>query len=601
MRLSRSVAVGVVAGLAALFPAREASAAPPASAGAPVVTRETRPPRVDYYDDAARRLNIQEWGSAEQNDRAVHVLLRLQRRRAVVSIALPPGTPVDPAERWLADLSREMGWNAQLSSNVQPGGVFLRAALDKVGHPAGPGQNQVELDVPTLRARIAELTPVPVWLGVRTGGAAIVSATPPAAKGESDGNDFLFYRLDTAPAVLLTVRYGLSPRWMAAALSFLVLWLLFPPLVLSAGREHLRRQSRADPKERLRAYRRLTQGVGIITPFGFVAFLYLFKMERLGYLLGDERLLMRLLPLIALFTFAGIIRPGRLIGLPLERDAYPERARQPWYRLLATDLISTGVVLAVIAVGVGLSTFAGGAGGVFPSAVRPLLLAVIIVPMLVSTVGVVIGTVAWRRRLRGVTTEPEAPEAVATAVRLLTADVGCPVERVLTVAGKLGTPNYAILRREHVVVIGKDLVEALEPDQVAALTAAQALAEDAARPDPIVRYGLWVFMLLPVAVGALAIQGLASGSFMRMGGPMLLVCLMMPLVLLFGTMTARRAQKRQEEADLRVADALPEPRRFLDAIRRLQELQLSAAGIEAAADPSKNERLSRLQRRLGLE
>jgi hypothetical protein len=67
--------------------------------------------------------------------------------------------------------------------------------------------------------------------------------------------------------------------------------------------------------------------------------------------------------------------------------------------------------------------------------------------------------------------------------------------------------------------------------------------------------------------------------------------------------TGRRQQRRQEEADLRVADALGEPRRFTQALQQLEELQAAATGLDPAATrtPAFTQRRTRLERRLGLD
>lgn len=319
----------------------------PATA-APPVAPDPRPLRLGGYEDAARAARLPDWGAAEENAAAPHVFLRLGSDRIALTIGLPPSVPSARADRWFAGLSDAMGWSGvDLYSAPRPGGVFLRATLRREIQPRGPGRNQVRLDLGTLRARLREVTSGPVWLAVRAPGVEVTAVSPePAARLRSGDAEFLFYRLDPASGspALLAVEYGLPRRWLAAVAAALLLWMLFPLAGLFVAREHLRRQRGADPKERLRAYRRWQRGLLFATLLGMNGtFLLLGPLEVL-YLLGGAGA--ALIPLAFLVPLSGYTLAGRLIGLPLEREAWPQRQGLPWYRAAAGEL--TGSVLMLL-------------------------------------------------------------------------------------------------------------------------------------------------------------------------------------------------------------------------------------------------------------
>jgi hypothetical protein len=65
---------------------------------------------------------------------------------------------------------------------------------------------------------------------------------------------------------------------------------------------------------------------------------------------------------------------------------------------------------------------------------------------------------------------------------------------------------------------------------------------------------------------------------------------------------AHRAQKRVQAADFQVAEGMGEPRRFIETLKKVEELQLSTSGMDPSArNLPMAQRRQRLERKLGLE
>ncbi|MCC2668560.1 MAG: hypothetical protein K0Q72_1031 [Armatimonadetes bacterium] len=76
-----------------------------------------------------------------------------------------------------------------------------------------------------------------------------------------------------------------------------------------------------------------------------------------------------------------------------------------------------------------------------------------------------------------------------------------------------------------------------------------------------------------------------------------------PAIFTLSRVLARRQQERQHRADLRVADALDDPRRYVETLRALEEVQIATSGVSPSAGRSLPimQRRLRLERKLGLE
>lgn len=569
---------------------------------APPVQRDSRTITSDPYPDAAGELGFREWGSPDDNQQVIRATVRLDAERMRLLIMLPPETPVATAEQWLQDLSDGMKWqDVDLRANPQPERLYLRADVRKWVHSRGFGQSEASFDPALLAIALRKLTPRPALLGVRLVGSGLEAASiPPVVGGPSDGHYFLFYRLGNLSQTSkpLTLNYGIPRRWLAAGAAGLLLWLLFPPGALYAVRHYLGGRHEIEAKHRLTLYRRWQRGV-LVVPFVLaMGALFLSRFWFLGYFGTGFAIagpMLFLLP-VTLFGLA-----GRLIGMPLERAAWPQRADLPWYRMVSAELTGGAVVLVML----GLSSFTttsmlrqNGVPGTSRFVMLPTLLPLVIV----------LGSIAWGvvvtyRRKRGfLPSEVESPAELAATVREFTTRLGAPIERVRLAPARDGLMAGTVTVLGRLAVVGKEVTESLEPDQVAALIAATALAQPRTRSDRWITWGLSVGMLLP----ALVLLGgiwLTPGGFSRNRSLLPLMVLLGPLSMVGSSVNLRRSQKRQELADLQAAEALSEPRRFILALRRLEELQIASGGLDPAVarNSAFSQRCARLERRLGLE
>jgi hypothetical protein len=578
---------------------------------APPVQRDSRPLNSDPYPDAARKLGFREWGDTRSSAQVTHVTARLDSERLRVTIALPPNLSVAGAETWLQSLSDAMGWqNVELHANPQPDSLLLRADVRSQVRSLGFGRSEAQLDPALLAAELRKLTPNPALLGIRVVGAELYSVNaPPAVSGRSGSEQFLFYRLSSPmqPAAPLTLAYGIPRRWLAAALVGLLLWLLFPPAALFAVRTYLMGQPEVDAKQRLALYRRWQRGVLVVPMLVLVGALVLSRFSFLTYFGTAFAFATPLAIVLPSTTFALL---ARLIGMPLERAAWPPRAELPWYRIASVELSLSALILTMVVCSSvtmpafmrAVSTGAGGRnnGGAVSSRfiILPMLL-----PLGFVLVAAIRGRVtAYRRKKGTLPNEEDAPQELAGPIRELTARLGCPVERVRLVAQRGGTlaGNVSILG--DLALLGKEITESLAVDQVAALVAAAALAQPRTRKDKWLQWSFTAAMLTP-AVAIMGVLAFNPGGISANRALLPFTVLIGPLTMVGAMVTQRRTQKRQEQADLLAAESLTEPQRFLQALRQLEELQVAAGGLDptAARNAAVFQRRTRLERRLGLE
>jgi len=569
---------------------------------APPVLRSSQSTNSDPYPDAAAELGFQEWGDTTSNERVTHVTVRLDSERMRLMIALPPGTPANIAEPWLQSLSDAMGWqDVELRSNPRPESLFLRADVRKWVRGGRLATSAARLDPALLATELRKLSPNPVLLGVRVVGAELQSVNiPAAASGRSDGHHFLFYHLSgpTLAAGPLTLVYGVPRRWLAAGAVGALLWLLFPLAALLAVRTYLIGQQETDAKQRLALYRRWQRGVLVVPIVVAVGALILSRFSFLAYF-GTAFAFAT--PLIFILPSTLFALAGRLIGMPLERAAWPQRAELPWYRVAGMELgISAVILVMVSATTISMPALmrSGGAAGPSRFVVLPMLL-----PLLFVAGAAGWGAVTRYRRKKGtLPNETDAPEDLAAPVRELTARLGCPVERIRVVSARDGQMAGTVNLLDNFAIVGKEVTDALEPDQVAALVAANALAQPRTRKDRWIHWGLSAGIMLPSLL-VLGILFLNPGGLAKNRNLLPLMVLLGPFTMMGTMVTQRRTQKRQENADLQAAEALSEPRRFILALRELEELQIASGGLDPTAARSAVifQRRTRLERRLGLE
>ncbi|HTE17271.1 MAG TPA: hypothetical protein VK689_02690 [Armatimonadota bacterium] len=492
---------GITLAAALLLPDVRASAAPP-------VLPMRRISATSGLDAAARRLGFAEWGSAAQNDGAIHVALRVDGLSAVLMVGLPPTVPQASAHQWLQQTSGALGWpNAILHAAVHPDRRWLRITSIDVAHRTGYGRRRMSVDLALVRRRLRRITRLPVLMAVRASSAEITSVTPqPAARGQVGGSEYLFYRLDQrSGATSLAVEYGLTRRWMAAAGAALVGWILFAFLAAFAVGKHARADASRNAKEKLALYRRRMRGVLLAALIGPVVTLVLLSIPVLFYVFGDK---LWYVPLGAcvwpvFWAFLG----GHLATVALEREISELQRDRPWYQLLAAELYAILMSPLLLCILVWAHTWKGPGWMRAPmsgSQIALLFGLLLGLPLLIGLGAMVWEQFRWRRRRNGVPAgEQEAPEPIRSCVRELTARVGWPIERVLLARfASMQGRTTATLVSGNVAVVSPVLADRLQPIQVAGLVAAHAGSQARGRADTLIPIGLGVSLLMPVlAIG----------------------------------------------------------------------------------------------------
>jgi len=577
----------------------------PTPTAAPAIGTETRRPRVAAYNTAARDAGIGEWGDTARNRGVTQVLLRMEGRQLTVTIALPPSITPAAANAWFGQLPGRMGWRSfSLFANRQPGGLFMRAVVSDAVRQSGFGRSVAVVDLEKLRQEIRRISPAPAIVAARLPQTDVIALDPlPSGDARGSIDRFLFYRLSALPAgaAVLRVEFGVSTRWFAAAGVGLAMWLIFPIAALLAVRDRLARQKGTEPKERLTSFRRWQNGITFATILGAYATMYMLGLGRLGYLLGTG--LAATGPVMFLVPLGTVTLAARLVGLPVERAAFPHRAGTPWYRAAAGELVLLAIMLAVPAVIFALVNAAAG-GAPRPNLGNGLFILIFALPVVGIGGAAIWQGIVWRRRKRGSSTdEPDAPEAVTKRIRALTEQLGVPVRRVLVARHGPAVAALAVVVKEDVAVLSGDLAAELTEEQTAALVASQALVAHPSRFDKMLAAGFVALSTLPLlAMLPLILSLSAGGRPSRAGMPFVLLFAM--LLPLFGVFTQRRGMQLQEEADLRVAEVTGDPRCLLDAIRKMEEIQSALVLTQSRSNrrySTPGMRLARLQQRLGLD
>jgi hypothetical protein len=148
--------------------------------------------------------------------------------------------------------------------------------------------------------------------------------------------------------------------------------------------------------------------------------------------------------------------------------------------------------------------------------------------------------------------------------------------------------------------VTRNLIDGLQPDQVAGLIMAAELVRPKSKLDKALSWS-WVVMLLPMLAFVPLLLYFRSG-----GTGTSPTTWFLPLMLLMwipSTLISRYQLRRQEQADARVAEALSDPRRFIDALRRFEEYQIAAMGGDPTSTRTSlfTRRRTQLQKRLGLD
>jgi len=567
--------------------------AAPAVAAPPVRQLKGGSPNRDYQDAAAAAGFP--WGEDSNNETVTHVYLRLERYRMTLSIGLPAPTPRARADAWLQSLADDLGWSRVRLYSYQDGrSIQVRARAPMQAQFVNPFQQRAALDLNLLQSRLKQIAPNPVLLGVRAVGATVTTVAPaPAARATHGGATYLFYSLPAAPPGQLAITYGYSTRQIVAVVMAILLWLLFPAAPLLAYRSHLLRQEDLPDDERQRAYERWQRGVRIAGVVGaFLTFLLL-GSPALGVRTSTSSIggLPLLFPLW--WWYGAVIKMISLPGAPA--GLFPRWLSAGGEAVLALIMAAVFVVPPLPWI-----TVAGGAANLIPLVAGSALA--------LAAVAGVIYTAVWVQKIprradnTALVTEdvPEDPEGLREALRKLTARAEAEGEEAPPTFPS-GVPQFAMERTLALHAV----TQSLDPDQRAALTASGILAsrgEAAKAWAPLL--GL-ICVVLPMVATGIAVWFVPSS--MRM----LTLLVGAGVMLAAGAVTAWRANAtlkklhlRQEEADVKVAGAMDEPVRLLDALRRIEECDRAhqVPGAETPSTPSVfSERRQRLARRLDRE
>lgn len=559
------------------------------------VSRDRRSPRLTSYHRAARQAGVGHWYAVP--GATARAYLRLDGDEAVLTLELPPASDPAPTVAWWRAVIARTGWtDADLSYRDDPGALYLRADTASVFLGGAGGRRRAWVDLEPLRAEVEQRTGLPMVLAVRVVGGPVGAVIPPPQARTRAPDHFLFYRLAPSLSRLTVIYPVISARRLWAWVTAFALWTVFPPLALAVCRRHVRRTARATAEERVIRFRTWMGAVLAATGTGSVATLVLMLVLAPGPPLVPGRG----------WFFLGMFGPlvlglaaGAVLAAPLEREAFPERAKLPWHRrmsgLWAVPTVAA-IVIGLFLIGQ-LPTWGRGWGWGPLWAVAGAGVAILVL--------VASGSVVWllfRQRHRvsgGALSEPEAPAEVTGAVREFAAQLGIPVRRVLV--GRMATPLAA--PGDDVVLVSEMALDEFRPEELAALATSLLLLTPRTRRDRLLfLLPAAPLLLIPIGLG-IAVFAAVTGNPGLLRSFMPLLVVLLPAAFVPGLLVTRKIQRRQEEADLWVADAFGEPARFLDAVRRMERLSLRAiavpnAGPMAAAQSMRSRRLAD---RLGLE
>ena len=596
-----------------------------AFAAPPVTVQPAAARGIEEYDAAARDAGMAEWGVAYDAGRATHFCLRLGNR-STLSVFLPPDGDTAGQDRWIQDLVDRLGWTrVGLFRSSLPTTTVMRVETRDVVRTTNAGDWAAEFNLAALET--AAPSGRPAYLGVRTDLAGMPQRTPPPAFQIVRGRwQYAFYRLPTGSPSFQAV-YRVPPRWRAAAWISLLLWMLFLPTALWIVRNRLRGLDVTPPgvppprpgtdlagaewtewkeareSHRFALYNWWCGGVSGVALIGVVLCAFVLGIPRFFTTVAFGRPEAYQLIFIGGFFLPRLIQ--RLLGLPLERSAFPVRARMPWYRIAGLEIgVLVGLGLMFGLLGAARAGALSGLGGWLP---RGGVSHVVVLPVLFASVAGLVAAAwywerfKWRRRRTGPWKgEDELPAEAEAALLALSEPMGCPVRRAY-VPRKAGYPS-GVQVYEDLALVNRDCLEQLSPEELSALVAAEALFFRESRRDWYDRYGAWITML-PMLVCAGTIIWGASGGTRPPGWAMTLFAISMPLLVITSMISTRRTLRRRVEVDLQVADAASSPRVMIRALDRLNRLGLSPV----ASSPRHQHlqpnalRLQRLKDRLGLD
>jgi len=417
----------------------------------------------------------------------------------------------------------------------------------------------------------------------------------PYVSGVRRGDTFLFYRVPASGGKTLQVDYGVPRRWPVAALLSLLLWLVFPLLPALAALYFVHFSPDRKPEDRIRVFDRCQLVGRWVAAVGFYATLSALNMERTRYFgfnpwIGIPPALTLLLP----YWFWC----GGMIGLVRRRLSRPIASAGLVVRNDPVLEFGFALVLSAIVLGPGLVTSQLG-----PRA--GLLTIPIVTAAAMALIGVLMLGIFAPRLLRKAPrileikfeSLPENPELLRVVLRERTEEISRDVE------GSVPNAKLTAARAEAVAASPvAQTVLSLDADQQVALCAAYHLVQR--RVLPLHRAQCTVFLGSLVALIVASLWSLFH-PLPGMGG----VLLPLSFSLLLGsgkyvtTFVDHRITRHLLAADIRIAQALEHPQRFLEALRLLEQAENAAhasAGTGKIAGTGFAERRKHLEQFLGL-
>ncbi|MGV3722235.1 MAG: hypothetical protein ACO1SX_15110, partial [Actinomycetota bacterium] len=433
--------------------------------------------------------------------------------------------------------------------------------------------------------------------------AAVTSRSPtPFKEGSVDGDHFLFYQPSAMTAGPLSIEFGIPPRGPVAAVVAALLWLAAPFGMALGVRAYLAQHQSLPPMRRISMFDRWMLAARIASVSVLFVAVMTFDLDRLRYLGPQARIMSGGSLLMAPFLFwcqgaVGIVRRGFV------REIAPDA---PANGLDAEWCLGMAVLFVLFVLFIPAPWLTSGLPGTVPAfgprtivATGPLTSGWLLMlgGILLLLVFLPVYFLCFRMAQRAAAPAPlDDPTALKAALRELTEQA--VRERQEYTANPELLDKFAAVAQMNALVRA---MVALDADQQAAIgVAGQHTAFESSlrmRWQAAAACGIAVLIILSGIWQRL--QPLGNGALRA-----LLLCGLFCAVL---TVVFRyhlgRSRRRQGEIDLQVALAMDEPRRYLEALRKLAEYEQFNAVMTNSASVALGfrERARQLERRLHLD
>lgn len=532
-----------------------------------------------WVDGAPMAAGNLEWYQVSRSHPSLRVAATCHGDQVSVKVALPARVGGDRAAAVSAALGALPGWKGVSLTNFGPHeGFVIESVVAGAISKRKSGRSTVFLDVPGLVGALGPAVTGPILLCVIVPeGEAAKSSGPPCARAaiRQREREYLFYRLGSGlTSAPLSIAYGVSHQWIAAAIGTVLLIVSGVLLVLGCAQMYLRWDSRLGAPERLLKYERWVRGVQFIPITCSYAVILAINASYAGPMLRASA---PKVPAGLAVLFLALMSVGvHLIGLPLVRDAIPGGRDRSWRKaVFRTAFVAVRPFVAIfLLVVVAWRPLTG----------KPPLDALETTGWVVLGLTGFFGPVVWnawrqqRRRMGWGTGDPEAAPELISLAQSLTSGLRCPVQRVVLERDLWFEPPIAPSVSGSAAVLSANLVRELETEQAAALAAGAAHRVAQSPSELWDRYRAYVRMLFPcMAAGVLTLAIL----HLQVGWPAPVIGFLVLLVTAVTSTNAISAYHNAEQdlADVRVTVLQGDPGPLLTALRRCEEI-LQADGEE---------------------